>query len=316
MLINDGGDYHAGLPNGTRRRPTLAGVSKVLLAGCTELPRGDGDEDGLIEALATHDIDADWMAWDDPAEVAAADLVVLRATWNYAERREQFLRWCASVPRLRNGVDVVRWNTDKTYLTDLADAGLSIVPTEVVPPGQAPQWPDAEVVVKPTVGAGSRRAGRFAAHERPAAEAHLRQLHADEYTALVQPYQPTVDERGETAVVFLAGLYSHAFTKGPMLGGNQLDASGLFIAENVFGTTPDADELSFADAAIDTACGVLGVARGELLYARVDVVRGRDDKPALLELELAEPSLGLSLVPAAATERFAAAIADVVSSSR
>ena len=72
----------------------------------------------------------------------------------------------------------------------------------------------AEVVVKPAIGAGSIDTGRFVDHA--AARAHVAALQDSGRTALVQPYDARV-EAGETALVFLGGRQSHAFTKGPML---------------------------------------------------------------------------------------------------
>ncbi len=285
----------------------------MLLAGCADLPRGDGDEDILLPALAEAGCKAEWIVWDDPsAPISDADLVILRATWDYASRRDEFLRWCESVPALRNPASVARWNTDKAYLAELAAAGLATVPTQVVAPGSAPDWPAGEFVVKPSVGAGSRGARRFAADDVDGAREHLAGLHADGRTALVQPYQADVDANGETACVFLAGRYSHAFVKGPMLSGASMDGSGLFVAEKVAAARPADDVLAFAEQAMDTTTSLLRLRRNELLYARIDVVRGADGTPMLLELELTEPSLGLSLAGDAAAIRMAEAVRELL----
>ena len=68
------------------------------------------------------------MSWDDPA-TEDADLVILRATWDYAERRDEFLAWTRRVRNLLNAPDVVAWNSDKRYLRDLAAAGVPVVPS-------------------------------------------------------------------------------------------------------------------------------------------------------------------------------------------
>lgn len=296
-------------PFPSARISTLALMTKVLLAGCAALPRGDGDEDVLLPALAAAGCAVEWIVWDDPAApISGADLVVLRATWDYSGRREEFLRWCESVPQLRNAPDIVRWNTDKAYLLDLAVRGLPIVPTALVRPGESAEWPDAEFVVKPSVGAGSRGARRFAAGDYDAAGEHLAGLHAGGHSALVQPYQSTVDTAGETALVFVDGTYSHAFVKGPLLSGAGMDTSGLFTTETLAPVWPGPELLAFGEQAMDAAAASLGIERSELLYARVDVVRGAGGEPLLLELELAEPSLGLKLAGPAAVTRLAEAI--------
>ncbi len=155
---------------------------------------------------------------------------------------------------------------------------------------------------------------RVADGDRAAADAHWKALDAK---ALLQPYQATVDQHGETALVFLGGQYSHAFTKGAMLApggaGNrtttgELDPTGLFAVERLSPATPDAARRRVAEDAVDATAKLLGVRRADLLYARVDLVTGAHGSPLLLELELTEPSLGFRETDPAAAHRFASAI--------
>ncbi|MGW4212489.1 hypothetical protein ACWEIJ_31180 [Lentzea sp. NPDC004789] len=272
---------------------------RVVLASCAALPEGDGDEDALVEALHRDGVDVVWQPWGEPVD---ADLVVLRATWDYPERLDEFLAWCESVPALANPVPVVRWNTDKSYLVALAGRGVPVVPTAVVAPGETPHFPDGEFVVKPAIGAGSRGAARFTDHAE--ALAHLEALGAK---ALVQPYQSSVDAHGETALVFFAGEYSHSFHKGPMLT-QGLAESGLYLEETLRGIEPDRGQVELANQALAAAAELLSLRRQDFLYARVDVVAGPDGEPLLLELELTEPSLGLKHTGEDAASRLSAAI--------
>src|SRR5690349_21027133 len=100
----------------------------IVLAGCQALPEGDGDDAELVAALGTHGLHARWLSWDDPATLEA-DLVILRATWDYIERLDEFLEWTTKVRNLVNGSAVVAWNTDKRYLGDLAEAGVPVIPS-------------------------------------------------------------------------------------------------------------------------------------------------------------------------------------------
>lgn len=293
-----------------------APAPRVLLASCARLPVSDGDDDALPSALADLGVTASWAVWDDPhAGFDSADLVVLRCPWDYTWRLDEFLSWCESVPALANPVDVIRWNTHKTYLTELRKVGAPVVPTQVVAPGESVDWSSEaglsgrEVVVKPAVAAGSRGAQRFRAGEVAGAEHHLEALHRDGQSALVQPYQAAVDEEGETALVFFGGVYSHAFSKGPMLNrSSRMDGSGLFVAERVGVAEPTPALRNVAEDTLDAACELLGRTRSDLLYARVDLVRSESGAPLLLELELAEPSLGFRHADAAAPLRFASAV--------
>lgn len=264
----------------------------VVLAGCRALIEGDGDDDGLIAALRARGLHARWLSWDDPATLEA-DLVIPRATWDYTERLDEFLAWTWRVPNLLNTPEVVAWNTDKRYLADLAAHGVPTVPSQFFPPGeQVDLFVDDEVVVKPAVGAGSVGAQRFT--DSGLAREHARALQADGQTALVQPYDRRIAD-GETALVFLGGKQSHAFTKGPLLPppGERaaLDESGTYAEETLRPADPDFALWDVGHGALAAAATHLGIGVDEFLYARVDVIGGPDD-PRLLELELVEPSLG------------------------
>ncbi|WP_163750528.1 ATP-grasp domain-containing protein [Mycolicibacterium helvum] len=273
----------------------------IVLAGCPQLIAGDGDDEGLIEALRRRGLHARWLSWDDP-QTEDADLVILRAAWDYAERREEFLSWTTRVPNLLNAPEVVAWNSDKHYLQDLAEAGVPTLASFFFEPGEKVTLPKGEIVVKPAIGAGSIDTGRFVDHA--AARAHVAALQDSGRTALVQPYDARV-EAGETALVFLGGRQSHAFTKGPMLPPEgevaALDESGTYVAEKLAPADPDFAMWDVGVTALEAACGYLGIITTELLYARVDLIGGADD-PVLLELELIEPGLGWGQLDGATRE--------------
>jgi len=89
------------------------------------LAAGDGDGDGLIEALRRRGLQAGLMSWDDPL-TDEADLVVLSSVPDWADRREEFLAWTTRVANLLNPPAVVAWNSDPHYLSDLAAAGVPV----------------------------------------------------------------------------------------------------------------------------------------------------------------------------------------------
>ncbi|WP_375481511.1 RimK family alpha-L-glutamate ligase [uncultured Jatrophihabitans sp.] len=288
-------------------------MSRVLLATCGRLPVGDEDAGLLESALRTEGIDPVWAVWDDPGADWATDLVVLRSTWDYTARRADFLSWAAAVPRLANSADVVDWNSDKVYLADLAGAGVPVVATSTPNSGDTAVFPPAaEVVVKPSVGSGSRDVGRFRTDEAglDAARTHVDRLRDGGYTALVQPYLADVDTRGETALVYVEGRFSHAARKGPMLAAGHAPFTGddtperaLYKAEAIAAREPDAAELAVGEQALAAVRARFGTP----LYARVDLLPAPDG-PVVVELELVEPSLFLAQADHAAAT-FAAAIA-------
>jgi glutathione synthase/RimK-type ligase-like ATP-grasp enzyme len=282
------------------------------LATCRAHPAGDEDAPLLLAACAAAGLDTDWRVWDDAAvHWRSYDLVVIRSTWDYVPRRDDFVAWAESQPRLANPADVIRWNTDKTYLRDLAAAGVPVVPTEHLEPGATPAWPAdwAEVVVKPAVSVGGRDTARYGPAEADRARAHAAKLLAAGRRVLVQPYLAAVDEVGETAVVHVGGRYSHALGKAALLvpgGAAEIDA--MWRPERIEAREPAVAELALAGQALAAVPG--GPER--LLYARVDLLPGPTGDPLVAEVELTEPSLFLVAVPAAA-DRFAAAIRHAVS---
>ncbi len=274
----------------------------------------DEDMPPLTRALAAAGAAAHCVEWD-AAQVdwARFDLVVPRSAWDYAERLPEFLAWAervARLTRLLNPLPVVRWNTDKHYLGELARAGAPVVPTWYLEPGEdARRMLDEflaaeacrEVVVKPAVGAGSRDARRHPYADRAGILAHLEPLLAARRSVMLQPYLESVDAEGETALMYIEGRFSHAIRKGALLPAGAPSTAGLFAPEEIVPRAPGADELAAAER-------ILGATPFEtLVYARVDLLRDAAGAPRLLELELTEPSFFLSHAPGSA-ERFAAAL--------
>ena len=276
---------------------------KLALATCSEVAEGDEDGPALIAALGERGIRATPEVWDDSrVDWAAFDLVVVRSTWDYAERRDAFLAWADSLPRVLNPPAVLRWNTDKHYLGELAGAGVPVVATQFIEPGQRFEPPHDPFVVKPAVSAGARHSARYEPGQ--SAEAHVAKLHALGRTVMVQPYLDTVDEHGETALIHLGGSYSHAVTKAALLRPGAAPGDALYLEEDMRPTAPTGAELDVADRAL------AALASDNLLQARVDLLP-TDEGPVVLEVELTEPSLYLGYA-AGATGRFADAIADAV----
>ena len=272
-------------------------MGRLALVTALDVLRGRLDED--MAPLRAALPEAEEAAWDDPAvDWRRYDLAVIRSTWGYMDRLPAFLDWidrASRAVRLLNPPDVLRRNTDKRYLRDFERAGVPIVPTHVVEPGQEVEIPfDGEVVVKPAVGAGSIDVSRHGA--APAAVAAARRLLAAGRAVLIQPYLKDVDRDGETGLVFIDGRYSHAIRKGPMLRPAAEKVGGLFVKEEISRRDPSAAERALAER-------VLAAAGPALLYARVDLAPG----PRLLEFEATEPSLFLSTAPGSAA-RLAEAI--------
>jgi len=283
----------------------------VLLASCAQARGLDDDEPLLLAALSDAGATVAAADWADPTvDWSAASAVVVRSTWDYAPRREEFLAWAGrveAVTTLHNPATVLAWNTDKRYLGELAAAGHPVVPTAWAA-GEAElrtaldTW-DGDVVVKPAVSAGARDTARFAPAERDTAAAFAARILGSGRVVMVQPYVTRLDGEGETGLVYLDGAFSHAFGKGALLAGEPL-GPGLFAAETITARTASPAQRAVGDAVLVAVCERTGAVP---LYARVDLVPGEDGAPQVLEVELTEPSLNLPVEPEAA-QRLAAAI--------
>lgn len=290
----------------------MTAIALVTAAAARNLDEDLGPLDAAMRAAG---VAPSIIEWDDEAiDWSAFGLTVLRSTWDYSTRLPEFLRWIDRISpqtTLVNPREVVRWNTDKHYLEQLANAGVPVVPSTFVEPGEdARRALDAfladagdEFVVKPSVGAGSRDAQRYGREEHLAAIAHATRLLDANRSVLLQPYLARVDAHGETALIFFAGAFSHAIRKGPLLKRGEGPTRALFATEHITPRSPSAEEIAVAGRTL------AAMPFGALLYARVDLIHDDDGAPRVLELELTEPSLFFAHAPGSA-ERFARAIVE------
>jgi len=270
-------------------------VSLVAVATCAGDQLVDPDSPLLLDALDAAGVEGELCVWDDSrVRWDRYELVVVRSTWDYAARRDEFLEWARGLGRVLNPFEVLRYSADKHYLIDQAQRGHAVVATSFCDVGASPTFPDADFVVKPCVGAGSIDADRFARDERERATAHVRRLHDAGRDAMIQPYIASVDTLGERALIFIDGAFSHAMTKGAMLNDAPDDRDALFRREQMTRADAEPDALAAAAAVLDDP------RFADLLYARVDLVDD-DGTWRLMELELVEPSLFLGYDDTAAT---------------
>jgi glutathione synthase/RimK-type ligase-like ATP-grasp enzyme len=273
----------------------------------------DEDMPPLLAAFAAAGARAAITDWDDAhVDWGGFDAALLRSAWDYTERLSEFLAWVertAALTTLLHPPAVVRWNSDKHYLAVLGQQGLPTVASSFCEPHQdatrvlqqfLARQHEAELVVKPAVGAGSRDTRRHARTAVPQILGHMRALLGARRSVLLQPYLPSVDRDGETALIYIDGRFSHAIRKGPLLPSGAPATAALFAPEEITPRTAGADERAVGERIL------AALPFGALLYARIDLIRGGQGEPRLLELELTEPSLFLAHAPGSA-ERLAAA---------
>jgi glutathione synthase/RimK-type ligase-like ATP-grasp enzyme len=294
---------------------------RVALATCSVLPNLDPDDAPLVGALEARGVATEVAVWDDPdVDWDAYAAVVVRSTWDYSARRDEYVAWATRVPRLLNTERVLRWNTDKGYLRELEAAGVPVIPTLWLDPERNlssraihTRLPaQGDFVIKPVVSAGAKDTGRYQpgeAHSRGLAIQHAKNLLASGREVMVQPYVTSVDTAGEARLVFVDGELSHAVRNNAHLTGPHQATRGLYPQERMSGVEASDEQVEVARRTLQAAADA--VADGDVssfLYARVDLVATNDGNPVVIELELTEPSLFLSLAPGA-LDRFADAIA-------
>ena len=204
---------------------------------------------------------------------------------------------------LWNPLEVVRWNVRKTYLQELQDRGITIVPTQFVQSPTVSQmrgmfevFASDQIVIKPVVGANANDTFWL---RQDSSAAELQQIEAlySRRLALLQPFIPSVTEYGETSLVFFGGEYSHSVLKTPQTGDFRVQEEHGSRIQSI---VPNPALIEFSQR-------VLAPIPQRTLYARVDLVELPNGQPAVMELELIEPSLYLSY-DADSAARFADAI--------
>jgi glutathione synthase/RimK-type ligase-like ATP-grasp enzyme len=267
----------------------------VALATCASVPNLTDDDRLLIPALADRGLSATPAVWDDDTDWRGFAAVVIRSTWDYHLKPQQFLDWIDRLEalgvRLVNPAPVLRWNLEKTYLRDLSAARVPVVPTRWIERGETSSlmtilretgW--TRIVVKPSIAATAYRTWLTDAASAEGHEARFRAL-VDDGRVLVQPFVDAIAREGEWSLVFFGGQYAYAVLKTPI--------DGDFRVQSDFGGKAIAQEAD--PAIIAQASSVLDAApfrRSALAYARVDgcVVGGVF---LLMELEALEPALFL-----------------------
>jgi glutathione synthase/RimK-type ligase-like ATP-grasp enzyme len=255
-----------------------------------------------VETVSWHDLSVDWGAYE---------LVLLRSCWDYIDDVDGFVAWARHVAGeadLLNPAELVAWNVDKGYLLELADEGVPVVPTVRIEPGARARldrlmekW--REIVIKPSVGAGSWMVARYTPAALERAAAHVENLHSQSHTVLVQPCLESVFQRGESGVYVIDGRATYMISKSGVLArdAGPYDDFQLSFAQQVALRPLDNLLSSLAEEAVDRLPGRTP------LYARVDLVSGSDN-PVLLEVELIEPVLFLDRAPEAVADHLAEAV--------
>ncbi len=260
----------------------------VALVSCESLPGWEVDDQPLIDELENLGASVHRPAWTEELDWGQFDIAVIRTTWDYHSRKDDFLAWCETIPNLHNHVDVVRWNTHKSYLRDLEKLGVPIAPTVWIQKNEKTDITQimntlqaSKGFIKPQVGACASDTLRFDINDLVSARTFLESnRHQD---MMVQPYLESVETEGEYSAIFIDHQFTHGVQKIPVEGDYRVqDDFGAEDLPYTF-TTEEIAEMKQALQFVPMS--------DELLYARFDYLRDENNKLVLNELELVEPSL-------------------------
>jgi hypothetical protein len=287
----------------------------VAIATFSEVVNNDHDDLQVIAALGRRGINADHAIWDDPGvDWSQYSLVVVRSTWDYSDRCDQFLAWAERLPKVLNPLPTLRWNTNKRYLDELTAAGIPVVPTRFLEPHEAFETPSGPFVVKPSVSCSAKDTARYSLGEAEIAHDHVRRLQANGRTVMVQPYLSGIEATGEISLMYISGDYSHSICRAP-----SLKHSGLPYEDEVIPLSVDVyDDVRIYQptngerALADQVMSYVLRREPSLLYARIDLIPGLDGEPIILEIELTEPTLFLAKYSEDGVERLANGIASAL----
>jgi glutathione synthase/RimK-type ligase-like ATP-grasp enzyme len=235
------------------------------------------------------------IPWTEFRSTNGFDLVMPLVAWGY---HLDYPRWLALLDRaenehwpMLNPPALLRWNSDKAYLAELADRGVATVPTLAVEACGDADLEEARrrfqsewLVIKPPVSASATGTYRLGPFDDLPGESRGQPM-------IVQPLIEEISRTGEFSLMLFDGEYSHAVVKRPKSGDFRVQPhlGGITVP-----TAPPPGGIELAQAAL--AC-----APAAATYARVDMVPDNDGTLLVMELELIEPSLFLDDAPAGAT---------------
>ncbi|MGK7913213.1 MAG: RimK family alpha-L-glutamate ligase [Synechococcus sp.] len=269
----------------------------LAVVTCSDYPNLTGDDTPLVVSeLQDCGVNTEAVVWDaSNVDWHSFSAVIVRSAWDYSYRHLEFLTWIDrihSTTQVWNPPEIMKWNSHKRYLLDLQAKGVPILPTEWLPLGRSAdlvrileqrKWDT--VVIKPAVSANARRTIVVNREQVHTGQAHLERW-LPERDMMVQAFEPSIVEKGERSLIFIADEFTHAVVKQPAAGDYRIQESYGGTARL---TTPTPAELKIARTVLD--------AIGQpLLYARIDLI-GQSDRVAAIEVELVEPSLYLQYVP-------------------
>lgn len=253
----------------------------------------DTEHDSLLQYLKDKGLDIHKEEWaNENADWRQYSCIVLKAPWDYVAKTQQFYRWLEKIKSLdiplHNPAGIVRWNSDKHYLQEIANAGLKVIPTSFLEQGTKFEankylkiFNAGTVIVKPCISGASNNTFKLSGQDT-AAETMINNLLEHE-AMMVQPFMPQVNDEGEWSLVFFNGRFSHALLKTP--------APEDFRSQPKFGGIVAARVP--APRLLHAAGKYVSQFAKGCLFARVDGLI-IDDEFYLMELELIDPFLFLS----------------------
>lgn len=250
----------------------------------------------LMEMLAEAGVRVERWSWDDDSkDWSRPSMALVRSTWDYFDRLNEFVAWVdgvSSLTRVLNPPTVLKWNVHKAYLQELHREGIAVVPTRTIAKDSGETVADvvrdtgwSDGVVKPAVSGGSKDTVRFEGGALADAEALVRRV-GMEKDMMVQPFVRSIVDEGERSLLFFGNTFSHAARKVPKAG--DFRSQGHFQSD-IRSVVPSEREMAVANAALGFVQRRFGV---DLAYGRVDLV-SVEGAPAIMELELIEPYLYL-----------------------
>jgi glutathione synthase/RimK-type ligase-like ATP-grasp enzyme len=280
---------------------------RLAVATSADLPSIQPDDAYLATSLQRLGVHPVVCVWNDPqVDWSAFDAVLIRTIWDYFKHHAAFIEWLDRLDRLGvptiNDSALLRWNSDKRYLLELARQGVAIIPTRLASAAELPgllAMMSGSLVIKPCISGGAWHTVRGNADDAPfrAAVAQLPR----ELDYLVQPFVPEIVSDGEWSLLYFAGEFSHAMLKRPAAGDYRVQG------EHGGSAVPAQPDAATLDAAGRALAAVAAIGHGDHAYVRVDGVISAG-RFLIMELELIEPFLHLAAHPDAA-ERMALDVA-------
>ena len=180
------------------------------------------DDHLIIPYLQEKGWSVETLSWKDTYSWRRYEKVIVRSTWDYQQAPELFMKTLKEIEatntRLYNSSSLINWNLEKTYLRDLAQQDIPIVPTLWMNKWEEKNYfenSETETLVfKPLISASAQDTFLIHRDDFPLSRPFVANAFREK-AFLVQPFRQAIQSEGEYSLFYFGLNFSHCILKRP-----------------------------------------------------------------------------------------------------